>query len=135
MKEIKEKVQKAVKANFCKVGSELLDKWIAAHNRYQENECDCADYLYNLNNTDDLIWCIKGGMTAEKLASLVNTTFWGEDKGSSFFRLGTQAQRLSVGQTKNIVYSYVDEIMEDVLKYPYIEEYRPIYELYVAVNF
>lgn len=135
MKEIKEKVQKAVKANFCDVGRELLDKWIAAHNRYQENECDCADYLYNLNNQDDLICCIKGGMTAQEVARLVNTTFWGEDKGSSYFRLGTQSKRLSLNQAKNIVDSYVDEIMEDVLKYPYIEEYRPIYELYVAVNF
>ena len=43
-----------------------------AYNRYQEDERDSVDYIFDLNNKVDLVYCIHGGMTAEDIHDLYN---------------------------------------------------------------
>lgn len=140
MASVKEKVWELAKADFDKMLSndELLDMWLKAHNRYQEDECDGVDYIFDLRSPEDLIDCIKGGLTARELAALEFTQFCGEDApGTDYFLFGQnygRPKRLSRVQLCNFIYSRYDCVLCKVMRYPHIEEYKKLYELYVLPN-
>jgi len=46
-----------------------------AYNRYQEDECDGCDYVFNISNQDDLSVLVKCGTTAQEIADMVATGF------------------------------------------------------------
>ena len=48
-----------------------INKLIDVYNTYQEEERDGVDYIFDLQNKEDLCTCIKGGLTAEEIAELV----------------------------------------------------------------
>lgn len=46
-----------------------------AYNRYQEDECDGCDYVFNICDKHDLLVLVNGGTTAQEIADMVSTGF------------------------------------------------------------
>ena len=51
-------------------GDMVLKMVLAAYNDYQESERDGVDYIFDIENTNDLKCCIDGGMTAKAIGGL-----------------------------------------------------------------
>lgn len=51
-------------------GYSVLKMILSAYNDYQESERDGVDYIFNVENTNDLKRCIDGGMTAKEICVL-----------------------------------------------------------------
>ena len=45
---------------------------LGAYNRFQEDERDGADYIFNINDVNDLKCCIDGGMSTCEISSIYN---------------------------------------------------------------
>ena len=43
---------------------------LKAYNDFQESERDGVDYIFDLNNREDLKCCVEGGMTAQEICGL-----------------------------------------------------------------
>lgn len=48
----------------------VLAKVLYAYNKYQENERDGVDYIFNINNKEDLKCCVDGGLTARDITDM-----------------------------------------------------------------
>ena len=98
---------------YSEKGDKVLKMLLKAYNDFQESERDGVDYIFDINNTDDLKCCIDGGMTGcnHPKAEPINT--WLELR-------------------MNLV-AWLDELIPNVLAYPYAyESYRNIYTAYVT---
>ena len=113
---------------------ELLKLVLDAYNTYQNEERDGVDYIFDINNPDDLQCCIAGGMTAKEVAwlyeqSQVNTT--------PFFYFGVNYQQPKpIANYKALVtnlINWLDEILPCVLAYSYlIKSYEKLYKVCVT---
>lgn len=94
-----------------------IKSFVEAYNTYQECERECADYIYDMDNKNDLISCIDGGMTLEKLVGLYNT------KKTQYFLLpltySYTPESLSVEKLLSIILSYKTEIVTNMILYPH----------------
>lgn len=106
-----------------------LDMFLKAYNRWQEDEHNGVDYIFNINNPNDLINCIKGGLTADDIANFVNYTKTYASETPNYFLFGFdhKLQTLSKGHILNLVYYNLDDIVNCIIAYPWVEEYRAIY--------
>ena len=52
--------------------TDIFNLVLDVYNKYQENERDGVDYIFDINKKEDLIACIKGGLTARMIQELVN---------------------------------------------------------------
>lgn len=107
----------------------VFDMLIKAYNRVQEDECDGVDYLFNLDNKDDLICCIKGGLTAKDIFNLYNTI------GTQYFFFGYNHKVLRPILKIELdvqIYSFIETIVEYMFAYPYISEYKDLYTYFVT---
>ena len=105
---------------------------LAAYNRYQEDERDGVDYIFNIEDKQDLMDCIKGGMTAQQLASLCVRC---EKYDSKYFFFGVNHETPEVIPKNGIKSLLLDEMeyfLYAVIGYPWIEEYRIIYMAWVT---
>lgn len=62
----------------------LLYAVLCAYNKWQEDERDGVDYIFNLYNNDDLKCCVDGGLNAKDISTLVNGQSM-HDKTAYFF--------------------------------------------------
>ena len=106
-----------------------LDMFLKANNRWQEDEHNGVDYIFKINNPDDLIDCIKGGLTADEIVNFVNNTkVWASETPNYFlFGCNHKLQALSKGHIYNLIYNNLDDIVDCIVAYPWVEEYRAIY--------
>jgi hypothetical protein len=106
-----------------------LDMFLKAYNRWQEDEHNGVDYIFNINNPDDLIDCIKGGLTADEIVNFVNNTKAWASEAPNYFLFGCnhKLQALSKGHIYNLIYNNLDDIVDCIIAYPWVEEYRAIY--------
>lgn len=105
-----------------------LDMFLKAYNRWQEDEHNGVDYIFNINNPDDLIDCIKGGLTADAIAEFVNDTKgWANETPNFLFGCNYNLQPLSNEHILNLIYNNLDDIVDCIVAYPWVEEYRVIY--------
>lgn len=112
----------------------LLKLVLDAYNTYQKEERDGVDYIFDINNPDDLQCCIAGGMTAKEVAwlyeqSQVNTT--------PFFYFGVNYQQPKpIVNYKALVtnlINWLDEILPCVLAYSYlVKSYEKLYKVCVT---
>ena len=65
--------------------SDIFNLVLDVYNEYQESERDGADYIFDLNKKEDLIVCIKGGLTARMVQELVNKL---DDGFTQYFYFG-----------------------------------------------
>ena len=61
-----------IKFMLNKPSGDYFNMLLLAYNRWQEDEHSGVDYIFNINNPDDLIDCIKGGLTADEIAKVLN---------------------------------------------------------------
>ena len=94
-----------------------IKDFLDIHNTYQENNHDCIDYIYDMNNKEDLASCVKGGMTIENIVNLYNT------KKTQYFLLPLTetytTQSMSVDMLLSTIFAYREEIVRDMLLFPH----------------
>lgn len=106
----------------------LLDKVLKAYNRWNEDERDGVDYIFDIHKKEDLVACVNGGLTAKDIVYLY-------DGSTRFFLFGcnhTTPQALSRNDLINILYDNLDKVIDNIIAYPYIESYREIYTLFIT---
>ena len=118
-------IEKEIISKFA--DTDIQYKLLNAYNRYIEDETDSADYIFNINNQDNLSCCIKGGMTAKEIASLVNN-------GYQYFLFGghNEIKGLRFVDVMQIVKDNLYEILFCVMNYPFVDEYRAIYTRFIT---
>lgn len=103
---------------------------LKAYNRYQEDERDGVDYIFNILNQNDLITCVKGGLTAYDI-----TDFNSKVNSTIHFLFGCNHKEMIPMRTDDIInaiLSVLDEIVDNVLAYPWVDEYRAVYTHYIT---
>ena len=103
---------------------------LKAYNRWQEDERDSADYIFDLYNPDDLIACIKGGLTPTEIASMVGRIRENTKSMTRFFMFGSnhkQPKMLSIQPLDNQLLGSLEEVLAYMLVYPYVEDYKDLY--------
>ena len=98
-----------------------LKLFIEAYNKYQENEKDCVDYIFDLFNQDDLACCVKGGLTANEISEMV-CNFESSPLHSQYFFFGCnheQASQLSEDDITSQLKGFAEEIIVNMLIFPH----------------
>lgn len=114
----------------CKEFDNLLHIVLDAFNRYQESEHDGVDYLFHIENTDDVKCCIHGGMTTKEIAEVYNEYKDGRNAGYFFF--GQNYDRAKPIKTRgeliDLLIGYLHDVLLRVVCYPYSSEaYKALY--------
>ena len=106
------------------------------YNKYQESERDGVDYIFDLNNKEDLIACIKGGLTARMIQELVNNL---DDDFTQYFYFGCNYPTpipIKFKDLKTNLYNYLDEIVDYIIAYPFDNACRDlILNLIIGLKF
>lgn len=106
----------------------LLEKVLKAYNRWNEDERDGVDYIFDIHKKEDLVACVNGGLTAKDIVYLY-------DISTRFFLFGcnrTIPQGLNQYDLINILIDNLDEVIDNIIAYPYVESYREIYTLFIT---
>jgi len=110
----------------------MIHRLLCVYNTYQEEERGGVDYIFDFLNKEDLVTCIQGGLTAEKLAELVAKFHegGGDDETATFFGDATTTRFLfgcnhetpylfKYSSLKNTLLGNAQEIVECMLKFPF----------------
>ena len=113
----------------------VLDMVLNAYNRYQEDERDGVDYIFDLNNQNDLKCMVDGGLTVTEIVSAWNKV---QNEGiTSYFHFGCNYDGLeALGTTTDVKHdliSWLPIFIPYVLMYvTRCTEYQAIYEHYIT---
>lgn len=125
---VKARIITRIKFMLNKPSGDYFNMLLLAYNRWQEDEHSGVDYIFNINNPDDLIDCIKGGLTADEIANFVNNAkAWANETPYFLFGCNHKLQPLSNGHILNLIYNNLDDIVDCIIAYPWVEEYRSVY--------
>ena len=106
-----------------------LDAILNAYNRFQEDERDGVDYIFDINKNEDLVCCANGGMTADEIARMVNASI-------SKFMFGVNYRHpvhLGHAEIVRVLRDNAENIAEYTIRYcGRCEEYCTLYELYIT---
>lgn len=107
---------------------------LKAYNRYQEDERDGVDYIFNINNQDDLITCIQGGLTAEEIVNFHNRVKSWVNPTPHFLFGCNHKEMTPIGRDNiiNAIVAVLDDIIDNIIAYPWVEEYRAVYTHYIT---
>lgn len=129
-----ERVEKCVvddiKKDFNENNEKAIRIFINAYNEWQENEKDGVDYIFNINNQNDLECVVKGGMTAKEIAELTKSS----SNGFFFFGCNYPTPK-AIGDEetlKNVLLAYAYEVVEFVLAYPFAPNAQQLYQQYIT---
>ena len=117
-------------------GDSVLKMVLAAYNDYQESERDGVDYLFDLENADDLKCCIDGGMTAQEICGLY---LGSQSQHLKYFYFGCNHQTpkpiANWNSLRLTLVAWLPDLISNVLAYPFAyESYRQLYVRYVTNN-
>ena len=121
---VKVKADLINQAHKTEVFREIFD----AYNRYVEDETSGADYIFDINKQDDLSCCVRGGMTAKQIADVVKSDY-------HYFLYGherTSPKPLAYTEVESIIRNNIDEVLQAVIAYPFVSEYRKVYTRFVT---
>lgn len=111
-------------------GDDITMLVLAAYNRYQEDERDGVDYIFNLNNADDLKCCIDGGMHANEIASIYYNHK--AHKHTTYFLFGQNYEQPEIFQTWDALKTYLTNFLDSIIKYMLVyhntDGYRQLYD-------
>ena len=115
-------------------GDMVLKMVLAAYNDFQESERDGVDYIFDIDNLDDLKCCVDGGMTAQVIGGL-----WlgSQSRHLRYFYFGSNyptPKPIANWETlRQILVSWLPDLIPNVLAYPFAyESYRQLYVRYVT---
>lgn len=120
-----------IEISFNENRTDNILKIINVYNRYQEDEKDGVDYLFNIYNKEDVIVCLKGGMTLDELVKLHKQA----NNSSEWFLFGQNHLNPFIvcdSVLKRHLLSYANEIAKCIIGYPWVEEYRTLYVEWVT---
>lgn len=103
------------------------------YNRFQEDERNGVDYLFSISSNEDVMTCLKGGMTINELHSLLDENE--ETSNTPLFFFGenhTTPRLISVDAFKEQLYTHAMELAECIVAYPWVKEYRYFYTKFVT---
>lgn len=123
VKEVKE----AIAANFVKADEKVFFCMLNAYNRYCEDEMNGENYIFNMSKQEDFVSLVNEGMTLIEAQRL----------GQCRFLVKRNKEYVILNQSAviNCMLGLLDEIVECVLKYPFVEEYKIIYQMFVTEGF
>ena len=115
-------------------GDMVLKMVLAAYNDFQESERDGVDYIFDLENTDDLRCCINGGMTAKDIGGLY---LGSQSQHLRYFYFGcnhpTPKPIANWETLRQQLVSWLPDLIPNVLAYPFAyESYKQLYLRYVT---
>jgi NAD(P)H-flavin reductase len=97
---------------------------------YQEEECEGSNYIFNVNNQDDLICCINGGLGRSELQALLNEC---SEKNCDHFLYGENYPTATlITDVWTAIASNALELATYVVAYPNCETYYALYCMYVT---
>ena len=116
-------------------GNGTLDMVLNAYNRFQEDERGGVDYIFNINNQNDLKCMVDGGLTASEIAWALNKVQHSEF--TSYFHFGCNYNGLyalgTLADLKRNLISWLDEFLPYVIMYvTRCTEYQALYEHYIT---
>lgn len=119
---------------FSVEGDMILKMVLAAYNDYQESERDGVDYIFDIENTNDLKCCINGGMTAKEIGGLY---LGSQSQHLRYFYFGcnypTPKPIANWETLRQQLISWLPNLILNVLAYPYAyDSYKDLYRLYVT---
>lgn len=115
-------------------GNIVIKMVLAAYNDYQKSERDGVDYIFDIENTNDLKCCIDGGMTAQEIGSLY---LGSHNAHLQYFYFGCNYPKPLPINTWNELrmnlVAWLDELLPNVLAYPFAyESYKLLYVRYIT---
>lgn len=133
--QVKDCIITEIEKDFNEDNKEAIMVFLNAYNEWQENERDGVDYIFDINNQEDLECVVKGGMTAYEIAMI-----WAKPNYAShgFFFFGcnypTPKMLTDAESLKNTLLGHVYEVVEFVLTYPYLSKAQHLYRYYISSN-
>lgn len=116
--------------NCEQIGDDTAILVLNAYNRYQEDERDGVDYIFDIRKGEDLKCCIDGGMTAWEIASL-NAECNQTAKSTPYFMFGQNHKNAEViptwEQLKRVLGVSLHEVILQMLAYPSVDGYKELY--------
>ena len=112
--------------------SDIFNLVLDVYNEYQESERDGADYIFDLNKKEDLIVCIKGGLTARMVQELVNKLDGGF---TQYFYFGCNYPTpisIKFKDLKLNLSNYLDELVDYIIAYPFEGACRELYTILIT---
>lgn len=111
---------------------------LAAYNRYQEDEHDGDNYIFNIDDVDDLKCCVDGGLTAKEIYDMVklNCKYFTFGRCTTFDRCTYTIianSDLFTNELRDLLLGYLEDVVWCALKYvSCYNEYAALYEHYVT---
>lgn len=131
---LKAKIIEAIGNDLKYSNQVIINIMLGAYNRYQEDEKDGADYIFDINNNDDIKCCIDGGMNVEVICRLWNE--YQSNHTTQYFMYGAfhkdPHMLASDGTLKVIMAGLLDNIVSYALAFPEVDGYKELYSRYVS---
>ena len=122
--------------------TDVFNLVLDVYNKYQESERDGVDYIFDLNKKEDLIVCIKGGLTARMIQELVDNLDENDKHYThytQYFYFGCNYPTpisIKFEDLKTNLYNYLDEIVDYIIAYPFDNDCRDlILNLIIGLKF
>lgn len=112
--------------------TDIFNLVLDVYNEYQDSERDGVDYIFDLNKKEDLIVCIKGGITARMVQELVNKL---DDGFTQYFYFGYNYPTpisIKFKDLKTNLYNYLDELVDYIVAYPFEGACRKLYTILIT---
>lgn len=128
--ELANNIQNSLEKLYTEEGDNMLFAVLQAYNTYQEEERDGVDYIFNINDAEDLKCCIDGGMTAKEIHALYESY---NRNGVPYFYFGVNHTKPKVISSisalcRNLI-TFLPDVLPYVLAYPNVDGYRELYAL------
>jgi hypothetical protein len=111
---------------------DIFNKALIAYNQYQEDERFGVDYIFDLDNQEDLKTLVKRGVTAAEISRLYNDN---ESANSKYLYCGenhTNLRCLNMSEIDKQLITDMEEIVLCMLAYPYVDGYTPLYQEFIT---
>lgn len=130
VKELADMIRKDLKS----LKDETIELVLRAYNDYEECERDSADYIFSIEINEDIIDCLKGGMSIDEVVYLRNC--YNNNETTEYFMFGHNHEKPSQIMDKEQLASIIgfnDELFEGIIKYPYaFKSYEDVYRKYIT---
>lgn len=109
-------------------GKQIILLLLKAYNTYNEQERDGFDYLFDINDKEDLKCCIEGGLEAKDIARMYFDYKEHKHTPLFFYDVNHRTPELIAtwGDVRNILLVFLEEIVANMIAYPHL--YKELYE-------